>query len=74
MAICMEPVINDIIQQVKPPTNVKYVDRDQPLLIGANGFPVRNTNQLVLGNAQPKWIGGIRNTFSYKGISLSFPD
>jgi outer membrane receptor protein involved in Fe transport len=53
------------------PTNNRYVDRDQPLLIGANGFPVRNTNQLVLGNAQPKWIGGIRNTFSYKGISLS---
>jgi TonB-linked SusC/RagA family outer membrane protein len=54
------------------PTNVRYVDRDRPLLIGANGFPVRNTNQLVLGNAQPSWIGGIRNTFSYKGISVSF--
>ncbi len=54
------------------PANLKYVDHDRSLLIGANGFPVRNTNQLVLGNAQPKWIGGIRNTFTYKRISLSF--
>lgn len=54
------------------PENLKYLDHDRPLLIGANGFPVRNTTQLVLGNAQPKWIGGIRNTFTYKGISLSF--
>ena len=54
------------------PTNLKYLDHDRQLVIGANGFPVRNTSQLVLGNAQPKWIGGIRNTFTYKGITLSF--
>jgi TonB-linked SusC/RagA family outer membrane protein len=53
------------------PDDLKYVDYDRPLLIGANGFPVRNTSQLVLGNAQPKWLGGIRNTFTYKGFSLS---
>lgn len=54
------------------PTGLKYLDHDRPLLIGANGFPVANTQQLILGNAQPKWIGGIRNTFTYKGFSLSF--
>lgn len=54
------------------PENQKYVDYGRPLLIGANGFPVRNTGQLVLGNAQPSWLGGLRNTFSYKGFSLSF--
>ena len=54
------------------PENLKYLDRDRPVVIGANGFPVRNTQQLVLGNTQPKWLGGIRNTFSYKGVSLSF--
>ena len=26
----------------------------------------------VLGNINPKWIGGITNTFSYKSITLSF--
>lgn len=54
------------------PENLKYVDYDRPLLIGANGFPVINSQQLILGNSQPKWLGGIRNTFSYKGIALSF--
>jgi TonB-linked SusC/RagA family outer membrane protein len=58
--------------QDQTPTNLKYLDHDRQLVIGANGFPVRNTNQLVLGNAQPKWFGGIRNTFTYKGITLSF--
>lgn len=53
------------------PTGLKYLDRDRPLLIGANGFPVVNTQQLILGNNQPGWLGGIRNTFTYKGISLS---
>ncbi len=27
--------------------------------------------QVVLGNPNPKWIGGITNTFSYKGLELS---
>lgn len=54
------------------PDDLKYLDHDRALLIGANGFPVRNTSQLVLGNAQPKWVGGIRNSFSYKGLMLSF--
>jgi len=54
------------------PENLRYLDHDLPLVIGANGFPVRNTQQLALGNAQPKWLGGIRNTFTYKGLSLSF--
>ncbi|WP_111670288.1 SusC/RagA family TonB-linked outer membrane protein [Algoriphagus litoralis] len=49
-----------------------FLDRDLPILIGANGFPVRTGTQLVLGNAVPKLFGGIRNDFSYKGFELSF--
>jgi TonB-linked SusC/RagA family outer membrane protein len=49
-----------------------FLDRSLPVVIGANGFPVRNGAQLVLGNAVPKWIGGIRNDFTYKGFELSF--
>lgn len=26
----------------------------------------------VIGNAMPDWIGGIRNSFNYKGLTLSF--
>jgi hypothetical protein len=37
----------------------------------ANGRAAWESNQL-LGNAQPDWIGSIRNSFSYKGFSLNF--
>jgi TonB-linked SusC/RagA family outer membrane protein len=49
---------------------------DLPLVIastGSNaGFPVRDGTQRLLGNSQPKWIGGLENSFRYKSFSLSF--
>ena len=48
------------------------VQKDLPIIIGANGFPVRDVTQRLLGNSQPKWIGGITNTLSYKNFTLSF--
>ena len=54
------------------PDNLTALDHGRSLLIGANGFPVLNTTQLIIGNAMPEWLGGIRNTFTYKGITLSF--
>ena len=50
----------------------KFAQKDLPMIIGDNGFPARNANQLILGNAIPKWIGGLRNEFSYKEFDLSF--
>ncbi|SUX46512.1 Outer membrane receptor for ferric coprogen and ferric-rhodotorulic acid [Chryseobacterium indoltheticum] len=35
------------------------------------GRYLTNPNQ-VIGNITPDWIGGVRNSFNYKGISLSF--
>ncbi|RRQ47034.1 SusC/RagA family TonB-linked outer membrane protein [Chryseobacterium sp. SC28] len=29
-------------------------------------------NNKIIGNATPDWIGGVRNSFNYKGFSLSF--
>lgn len=55
----------------EPSDNI-YLDRDRPILIGEDGFPVINTDQKVLGNTQPDWIGSIRNDFSYKDFNLSF--
>lgn len=52
--------------------DAEFLDRSLPQLIGANGFPVRNGSQLVLGNAIPKFFGGLRNQFSYKGLEFSF--
>src|SRR5690625_577958 len=49
-----------------------HLEEDLPIIIGANGFPVVNNQQLDRGNATPKWIGGLRNEFNYKGLELSF--
>ncbi len=48
------------------------VYNDLPTVIGADGFPARDATQRLVGNSQPKWIGGITNTFSYKNFTLSF--
>ena len=47
------------------------LDRSRPIVIGANGFPVTNTTQKILGNSQPKWIGGINNTIRYGNFTLT---
>lgn len=59
------------------PEGTTTLDKSLPMVIGNSGslagFPVMNTTeQLVIGNAMPKWLAGIRNSFSYKGASLSF--
>jgi TonB-linked SusC/RagA family outer membrane protein len=49
-----------------------YTDKNRPLLIGANGFPISSlTKQKLLGNSQPDWIGGLTNNFRYKRLTLS---
>lgn len=49
------------------------LDDSRPIVIGENGFPVRNpiAVQQILGNVQPRWIGGWNNTFNYKSLSLN---
>jgi TonB-linked SusC/RagA family outer membrane protein len=47
-------------------------DANGNVLIGANGFPsVDYTQYKKFGNAFPDWQGGMTNTISYKGLSLS---
>ena len=48
------------------------LQRGLPMVIGADGFPERNADQLLLGNAVPKYIGGLRNELAYKNFELSF--
>ncbi len=48
------------------------LDASRPIVIGANGFPVRNTTQKVLGNSIPKYMLNIGNQFTYKNVSLGF--
>ncbi len=40
-------------------------------IIYKDGLPVVSGTPRVLGNIQPDWVGGIQNSFSYKGFSLS---
>lgn len=53
------------------PDNI-YLSEGLPIIIGEDGFPDRNGSQLVLGNTTPKWIGGLKNDFTYKGFDFSF--
>lgn len=59
------------------PEGTIVLDKDRTKVISNSGsfagFPLMNTSeQMVLGNGMPKWLAGIRNSFSYKGLSLSF--
>ncbi|PWJ60234.1 TonB-linked SusC/RagA family outer membrane protein [Dyadobacter jejuensis] len=49
----------------------RHIDQSLPMVIGANGFPVRNSNQKLIGNSLPKWTAGFNNAFQYKDFSLS---
>lgn len=42
------------------------------VVVGADGVPIRATDQVRLGNNQPDWMAGWTNTFTYKNFSLSF--
>lgn len=40
-------------------------------LIGPDGLPILDSEPRILGDPNPDWIAGWRNTFSYKGIYLT---
>lgn len=33
---------------------------------------LEDSDKVIIGTPNPKWVGGITNTFTYKGLSLSF--
>jgi len=41
------------------------------LIIGSDGFPLQNANAGLIGDPNPDYVIGFRNTFSYKGFTLS---
>ena len=45
---------------------------DGKLLIGSNGLPIVKDSLVPVGNPNPNWLAGIRNTFRYKNLSLTF--
>lgn len=64
----LKPGIADISShagKTVQPGMVKYKDIDGDGQITEN-------DRTVIGNGQPKWYGGITNSFKYKGIDFSF--
>ena len=50
-----------------------YQRNDQGQIIhGTDGLPVRTDAPVSFGSALPRYIGGITNSFSYRGVTLSF--
>lgn len=41
------------------------------LINPTTGLPIRSDEDGLIGNALPDWLGGLRNSFSYKGLDLS---
>jgi len=44
---------------------------DGQLVIGTDGWPVQAAEEGVIGDPNPDWVAGIRNSFSFKGVTLS---
>lgn len=44
----------------------------QPVFNEDSGQPIRSSETSILGNGVHKYIGGLTNTFSYKGVYLDF--
>lgn len=55
--------------------NDMTIRNDLKIVVDANGVPVIQSAPTgkfyIVGNPNPDWFGGIRNTFSYKGFTLS---
>lgn len=46
-------------------------DQGRKIFNPNNGLPERTAEEIPLGSAIPKWVGGITNTFNFKGLSVS---
>lgn len=46
-------------------------DENGNLLITSSGYPIAEDSLTIIGNVQPEWEAGLRNTFSYKNFNLS---
>lgn len=46
-------------------------NENNEIIIGSDGWPLVNPEQIVVGDPNPDWIAGLRNSFTYKGLRLS---
>lgn len=53
-------------------TDYVYDEATGERVVGANGYWKRAPGKSTIGNVNPDWTGGLRNTFTYKNLSMSF--
>src|SRR5690625_5633422 len=46
------------------------IDQKSPLLIGEDGFPIKNEESLILGNILPDWTGSFSTRFRFGNIEI----
>lgn len=47
-------------------------DDEGRIVVGADGAPLPASDRVYLGNYSPDWTGSLSNTFSFRGMELSF--
>ncbi|TDW52419.1 carboxypeptidase-like protein [Flavobacterium sp. 270] len=47
-------------------------DNNQNVIIGEDGFPIKDSQPKILGNSNPDFVIGFFNTLKYKRITLNF--
>jgi TonB-linked SusC/RagA family outer membrane protein len=50
----------------------QVLDSSLPIVIGENGFPIRNTDPMIVGDALPDWTMNVYNEFNYRNFDFSF--
>ncbi len=53
-------------------TDYQYDEATGERIVGANGYWLKAPGKSTIGNVNPDWTGGVRNTLSYKNVSMSF--
>ncbi|MEZ0485214.1 SusC/RagA family TonB-linked outer membrane protein [Fibrella aquatica] len=68
--------VGDLRQVVGQPLGQLYTFGYQrnaagQIVHGGDGLPLRTASPISFGSALPKYVGGINNAFSYKGVTVS---
>jgi len=53
------------------PKDPQVLEKDRPLVIGENGFPIIDTEYKIVGDALPDWTMNIGNQFQYKNFDFT---
>lgn len=54
------------------PDDPLVLEKDRPLLIGADGFPVIDGDHKIVGDATPDWTMNVSNTFNFRNWDFNF--